>query len=66
MVFKRIIIELNEYNHCMNSTNQLYESIAEKEQKLEDIERRRIGKLVENDRRESRKKSIIKILDNDL
>jgi hypothetical protein len=66
MVFKRIIIELNEYNHCMNSTNQFYESIAEKEQKLEDIERRRIGKLVENDRRESRKKSIIKILDNDL
>ena len=50
----------------MNSTNQFYESIAEKEQKLEDIERRRIGKLVENDRRESRKKSIIKILDNDL
>ena len=31
--------ELHEYNHCMNLTNQLYESLAKKEKKQEDIGR---------------------------
>ena len=54
-----VMIELNEYNHYMNLTNPLYEKIAakekkiiEKEQKQEDIERRRIEKIEERDRRE--------------
>ena len=54
-----VMIELNEYNHYMNLTNPLYEKIAakekktiEKEQKQEDIERKRIEKIEERDRRE--------------
>jgi hypothetical protein len=54
-----VMIELNEYNNYMLLTNPLYEKMAakekkaiEKEQKQEDIERRKIEKIVERDRRE--------------
>ena len=54
-----VMIELNEYNNYMLLTNPLYEKMAakekkaiEKEQKQEDIERRRIEKIEERDRRE--------------
>ena len=58
-----VMIELNEYNNYMLLTNPLYEKMAakekkaiEKEQKQEDIERRRIEKIEERDRRERKKK----------
>lgn len=54
-----VMIELNEYNNYMLLTNPLYERMAakekkaiEREQKQEDIERRRIEKIEERDRRE--------------
>ena len=53
------MIELNEYNNYMLLTNPLYEKMAakekkaiEKEQKQEDIERRRIENIEERDRKE--------------
>ena len=54
-----VMIELNEYNNYMLLMNPLYQKMAakekreiEKEQKQEDIERRRIEKIEERDRRE--------------
>jgi hypothetical protein len=54
-----VMIELYEYSYYMHLTNPLYEKIAakekkaiEKEQKQEDIERRRIEKFEERNRRE--------------
>lgn len=55
-----VMIELNEYNSFMHLTNPLYQKIVakekkaiEKEQKQEDIERRRIEKIEEKNRREN-------------
>ncbi len=58
-----VMIEINEYNNYMLLTNPLYEKMAanEREQKQEEIERRRIEKIEETEEKRM-KKSIIKIL----
>jgi hypothetical protein len=58
-----VMIEINEYNNYMLLTNPLYEKMTanEREQKQEEIERRRIEKNEETEEKRM-KKSIIKIL----